>query len=347
MNGRRVREEVATSSRSYIIKVPLTEKKGIGMQGLESLMELIGIILVVTIVLMVIASALIRLTIVKQYESMVLLRFGKFHGVKTPGLRVWFPIFDTAIRVDTRIVAREVKPQEVMTKDNINIKVSAVTYYRVIDARAAVLNVQNYDFNAVSKTMAVLRDVIGHHDMNEILQQREAIAQSVAHQVEEDVKAWGLIIEQLLIQQIELPAEMVRAMAQRAVAERNRESVIIASTAEVEASRNVAKAALTLNAVPGALRLRELQTIKDISTDKNEKVIIFMPNNSGTEGGQQVEWDESYLTNMFALIESLGSDADGHRGGTEYMGRRGDIFHERTGVDFSKGGADYMFGDNH
>ena len=140
------------------------------MAGFESLVAWIGSILLITIIVLVIAAAIVRLTIVKQYESMVLLRFGKFHGVKTPGLRVWFPIFDTAMRVDTRIVAREVKPQEVMTKDNINIKVSAVTYYRVIDARAAVLNVQNYDFNAVSKTMAVLRDVIGHHDMNEILQ---------------------------------------------------------------------------------------------------------------------------------------------------------------------------------
>ena len=311
------------------------------MTGIEQLIEIAGIFLIIVIVLMVIASALIRLTIVKQYESMVLLRFGKFHGVKTPGLRVWFPIFDTAIRVDTRIVAREVKPQEVMTKDNINIKVSAVTYYRVIDARAAVLNVQNYDFNAVSKTMAVLRDVIGHHDMNEILQQREAIAQSVAHQVEEDVKAWGLIIEQLLIQQIELPAEMVRAMAQRAVAERNRESVIIASTAEVEASRNVAKAALTLNAVPGALRLRELQTIKDISTDKNEKVIIFMPSNSSSDGGQAVEWDDGYITNMYAMIEALGSDLSDDGFGTEYTGHRSDIFSEKTAVDFSKGGAEF------
>jgi len=313
------------------------------MESFETLMAGIGSILIVAIIFIIVGSALIRFTIVKQYESMVLLRFGKFHGVKTPGLRVWFPIFDTATRVDTRIVAREVKPQEVMTKDNINIKVSAVTYYRVIDARAAVLNVQNYDFNAVSKTMAVLRDVIGHHDMNEILQSREAIAQSVAHQVEEDVKAWGLNIEQLLIQQIELPAEMVRAMAQRAVAERNRESVIIASTAEVEASRNVAKAALTLNVVPGALRLRELQTIKDISSEKNEKVIIFMPNHTGSEGrsGSLGDMNEEYVANLYTMIEALGSDVhtEGRRKGhTSYTG---DIRTAKAGADFTKGGADF------
>ena len=152
-----------------------------------------------------------------------------------------------------------------------------------------------------------------------------------------------MIIEQLLIQQIELPAEMVRAMAQRAVAERNRESVIIASTAEVEASRNVAKAALTLNAVPGALRLRELQTIKDISTDKNEKVIIFMPSNTTTTTTEPVAIDEAYLANMYALIESLGSDSDTSHRGIEYSGYRGDIFTDRSGVDFSKGGADFGF----
>jgi len=315
------------------------------MASFETFMVTIGIILIAVIAITLIASALVRLTIVKQYESMVLLRFGRFHSVRTPGLRVWFPIIDTAIRVDTRIVAREVKPQEVMTKDNINIKVSAVTYYRVIDARAAVLNVQNYDFNAVSKTMAVLRDVIGHHDMNEILQQREAIAQSVAHQVEEDVKAWGLNIEQLLIQQIELPAEMVRAMAQRAVAERNRESVIIASTAEVEASRNVAKAALTLNMVPGALRLRELQTIKDISSEKNEKVIIFMPNNSttsgsGPEGNGVAEIDERYLANMYAMIEALGADEDTSKSRRGFGGNIKDTA-AKSGVSFKTGSADF------
>jgi len=320
------------------------------MESFETLMAGIGSILILTIIILIVGSALIRFTIVKQYESMVLLRFGKFHGVKTPGLRIWFPIFDTATRVDTRIVAREVKPQEVMTKDNINIKVSAVTYYRVIDARAAVLNVQNYDFNAVSKTMAVLRDVIGHHDMNEILQSREAIAQSVAHQVEEDVKAWGLNIEQLLIQQIELPAEMVRAMAQRAVAERNRESVIIASTAEVEASKNVAKAALTLNVVPGALRLRELQTIKDISSEKNEKVIIFMPNTTGSESGGAIgEMDEAYVANLYTMIEALGSDvATDRRRKSGHTSYTGDIRSTKTGADFTKSGADFTLGaDNH
>ncbi|MCL2492183.1 MAG: SPFH domain-containing protein [Coriobacteriia bacterium] len=315
------------------------------MDGFETLMAGLGSVLVVSIIILLIGSAIVRFTIVKQYESMVLLRFGKFHSVKTPGLRIWFPIIDTATRVDTRIVAREVKPQEVMTKDNINIKVSAVTYYRVIDARAAVLNVQNYDFNAVSKTMAVLRDVIGHHDMNEILQSREAIAQSVAHQVEEDVKAWGLNIEQLLIQQIELPAEMVRAMAQRAVAERNRESVVIASTAEVEASRNVAKAALTLNAVPGALRLRELQTIKDISSEKNEKVIIFMPSHSEpTISGNRVEMDEAYIANMFSMMEALDSDIIANRQKKGHTLYTGDIRTVKTGADFTKGGADFTKG---
>jgi hypothetical protein len=132
-------------------------------------------------------------------------------------------------------------------------------------------------------------------------------------------------------------------MAQRAVAERNRESVIIASTAEVEASRNVAKAALTLNAVPGALRLRELQTIKDISSEKNEKVIIFMPNNTGTEGSKHVEIDEAYIANMYTLIDALGSDVSGKRKSRTI--KKSDLA-TKAGADFTRGGADFTLDTN-
>ena len=222
---------------------------------------------------------------IQQYERGVILRWGQYEKTVEPGLRIIFPFFgyQKLVRVDIRQIAYEIAPQEVMTKDNINIKVGAVVYYRVTDPSKAILDIQNYHLSAISKTQAVLRDIVGTSDMNTILQSREAIAARVKDLVEADVEMWGLRIDQILIQQIELPADMVRAMAQQAVAQRNKEATITAANAELEASKAITKAAVVMSVVPGALRLRELQTIKDISSEKNEKIVIFMPaaNNNG------------------------------------------------------------------
>ena len=223
---------------------------------------------------------------IQQYERGVILRWGQYEKTVEPGLRIIFPFFgyQKLVRVDIRQIAYEIAPQEVMTKDNINIKVGAVVYYRVTDPSKAILDIQNYHLSAISKTQAVLRDIVGTSDMNTILQSREAIAARVKDLVEADVEMWGLRIDQILIQQIELPADMVRAMAQQAVAQRNKEATITAANAELEASKAITKAAVVMSVVPGALRLRELQTIKDISSEKNEKIVIFMPaNNNGSD----------------------------------------------------------------
>jgi regulator of protease activity HflC (stomatin/prohibitin superfamily) len=242
-----------------------------------------GFFIVIFVVLFLVLPCV---KIIKQYERGVILRWGRYQKTVDAGLTLVFPYFayQQLIRVDIRQVAFEIAPQEVMTKDNINIKVGAVVYYRVTDAAKAVLGVQNYNANAISKTQAVLRDIVGTSDMNSILQSREEIADRVRELVEKDVETWGLQIDQILMQQIELPNDMVRAMAQKAVAERNREATIIASSAELEASKNVTKAAIIMSAVPGAIRLRELQTIKDISSEQNEKIIIFMPAKSQEDG---------------------------------------------------------------
>ena len=224
--------------------------------------------------------------VIQQYERGVILRWGQYEKTVEPGLRIIFPFFgyQKLVRVDIRQIAYEIAPQEVMTKDNINIKVGAVVYYRVTDPSKAILDIQNYHLSAISKTQAVLRDIVGTSDMNTILQSREAIAARVKDLVEADVEMWGLRIDQILIQQIELPADMVRAMAQQAVAQRNKEATITAANAELEASKAITKAAVVMSVVPGALRLRELQTIKDISSEKNEKIVIFMPaNNNGSD----------------------------------------------------------------
>jgi regulator of protease activity HflC (stomatin/prohibitin superfamily) len=259
-------------------------------------------ILFVLFVLFLLFVILPCVKIIKQYEKGVVLRWGRYQKTVDAGLTLVFPYFayQQLIRVDIRQVAFEIPPQEVMTKDNINIKVGAVVYYRVTDAQKAVLGVQNYNANAISKTQAVLRDIVGTSDMNTILQNREEIASRVRELVEKDVETWGLQIDQILMQQIELPADMVRAMAQKAVAERNREATIIASSAELEASKNVTKAAIIMSAVPGAIRLRELQTIKDISSEQNEKIVVFMPARSQEE---VVEFDPERIRLMLDAVE--------------------------------------------
>lgn len=246
---------------------------------MPEIIAFIGINFVIFVVAPAVFLLMSCIRIVQQYERGVITKLGVYQRTVEPGMRFIIPFFgyQKLERVDIRQIAHEIQPQDVMTKDNINIKVGAVVYYHVVDPAKVIFKIQNYHLNAVSKTQAVLRDIVGTADMNTILQSREAIADRVAKLVEADVEEWGLNIDQILIQQIELPDEMVRAMAQQAVAQRNKEATITAATAELEASKSITQAALTMAAVPGALRLRELQTIKDISSEKNEKIVIFLP----------------------------------------------------------------------
>lgn len=217
--------------------------------------------------------------VIPEYERGVVFTLGKFTGVRKPGLTLLIPIIQKMQRVDMRLATAEVPRQEVMTKDNIPMLVNAVVYFKVTDPEAVIIKIEDYIFAIRQYTQAALRDVIGNNEMDTVLMERLQIAEAIREIVDAETSDWGVDIESIKIQELELPAEMKRAMARQAEAERERRATIIAAQGELEASKNLRMAADELASSPGALHLRTLQTIKDIASDPSEKIVLFMPSN--------------------------------------------------------------------
>lgn len=217
--------------------------------------------------------------VIPEYERGVIFTVGKFTGIRNPGLTLLIPIAQRMQRVDMRLATAEVPRQEVMTKDNIPMLVNAVVYFKVTDPEAVIIKIEDYIFAIRQYTQAALRDVIGNNEMDSVLMERLQIAEAIREIVDSETSEWGVDIESIKIQELELPAEMKRAMARQAEAERERRATIIASQGELEASKNLRAAAEELASSPGALHLRSLQTIRDIATDPSEKIVLFMPSN--------------------------------------------------------------------
>jgi len=233
--------------------------------------------LVVIVVFLLFAG----LRLLYQYERGIVFTLGKFSNIRQPGLTYVLPIVQSMRKVDMRIKTAEIPRQEVITKDNIPMLVNAVVYFKVINPESAIIKIEDYVFAIRQYTQAALRDVIGNNDMDVFLQEREKIATSIKEIVDSETSEWGLDVESIKIQEVELPAEMKRAMAKQAEAERNRRAVIIASQGELSASENLRKAAENLSKSKGALHLRTLQTIRDIAADPSEKIVIFLPSDLG------------------------------------------------------------------
>lgn len=215
--------------------------------------------------------------VVNQYERGVVLTLGKFTGIREPGLRVIVPIFQRMIRVDVRSTPIDVPKQEVITKDNVTVGVDAVVYFRVIDAPKAVLETTNYIYATSQFAQAALRDVAGNADMDELLSKREQISQQIKEIVDAQTDQWGIDVENVKVQNIELPQDMKRAMAKQAEAERERRAVIITAEGEKAAAQAVADAAAMLAKVPGGINIRTLQTLEKISAEPSQKTLFVLP----------------------------------------------------------------------
>jgi regulator of protease activity HflC (stomatin/prohibitin superfamily) len=214
-----------------------------------------------------------------QYERGVVFTLGKFSGIKEPGLNWIIPVIQSMIKMDMRIKTADIPRQEVMTKDNISILANAVVYFKVERPADAVIKIEDFEYAVRQYTQTALRDVIGNHELDLVLTEREKIASSIKTIVDSETSGWGIDIESIKIQEIELPAEMKRAIAKQAEAERERRAMIIASEGELSASENLRKAADMLS--PGAIHLRTLQTIRDIAADPSEKIVLFLPSDYG------------------------------------------------------------------
>jgi regulator of protease activity HflC (stomatin/prohibitin superfamily) len=217
------------------------------------------------------------LKVINQYQRGVVLTLGKFTGVRQPGLRVIIPIFQKMIRVDVRSTPIDVSKQEIITKDNVTAGVDAIVYFRVIDPAKAVLETTNYVYATSQFAQAALRDITGNFELDELLQKRDKISEMIKEIVDAETSKWGIDIENVKMQNIELPQDMKRAMAKQAEAERERRSNIINADGEMAAAQTLANAAKILEASPAAMNLRTLNTLERISTEPSQKTMFLFP----------------------------------------------------------------------
>ena len=234
-------------------------------------------ILVTFVVVVIVSFVLSGIKIINQYERGVILTLGRYSGIRLPGLRVVVPVFQQMIKVDVRSTPVDVPSQEVITKDNVTIKVDAVVYFRVISAEKAVLETNNYLYATAQFAQAALRDVVGNVEMDSLLSQRDQISQEIKRIVDSETDRWGIDVENVKIQNIELPQDMKRAMAKQAEAERERRAVIINAEGEKAAAQQVAEAASILGAVAGGMGIRTLQTLEKISVEPSQKTVFVLP----------------------------------------------------------------------
>jgi regulator of protease activity HflC (stomatin/prohibitin superfamily) len=215
--------------------------------------------------------------IIKQYERGVILTLGRYTGIREPGLRVVIPALQQLIKVDVRSTPVDVPSQEVITRDNVSIKVDAVVYFRVMDAAKAVLETNNYVYATSQFAQAALRDVVGNIELDGVLSQREQISDQIKQIVDAQTDKWGIDVENVKIQNIELSQDMKRAMAKQAEAERERRAVIISAAAEKAAAQEVAEAAAILVRTPGGMGIRTLQTLEKIAVEPSQKTLFVLP----------------------------------------------------------------------
>jgi len=233
--------------------------------------------IIIGIIVAAIVFMLSGIRVVNQYQRGVVLTLGRFSGQRAPGLRVVVPIFQTIMMVDVRSTPIDVPKQEVITKDNVTVGVDAVVYFRVINAPKAVLETTNYIYATSQFAQAALRDVTGNIDMDDLLAKREELSQQIKEIVDAETDKWGIDVENVKIQNIELPGDMKRAMAKQAEAERERRANIINADGEKAAAETLAEAAQILANTPGAINLRTLTTLERISAEPSQKTMILFP----------------------------------------------------------------------
>ena len=237
----------------------------------------IALAAIIVFVIFILASAI---RILREYERGVIFRLGRLiggNGVKGPGLILLIPVIDKMVKVSLRTVVMDVPTQDVITRDNVSIKVNAVVYFRVVEPQKAIVGVENFLVATSQLSQTTLRSVLGQSDLDDLLSQREKINQKLQQIIDTHTEPWGVKVSNVEVKQIDLPQEMQRAMAKQAEAERERRSKVIAAEGEFQASQRLADAAQILASQPSALTLRYLQTLREIATEKNSTTIFPVP----------------------------------------------------------------------
>ena len=245
--------------------------------GVANIIYFISMGFYIFLVIIVALFVVLGIRQINEYERGVRFTMGKFTSIMQPGWRIVLPIFQIYQRVDMRLTVVDVPDQDAITHDNVSVNVNAVLYYKVIDAEPAVIKVQNYSFAVSQLAQTTMRDIVGEVDLDQLLAKREEISRRIREVVDKATDAWGIKIESVDLKHIQLPENMKRTIAKQAEAEREKRSVIITAQGEVAAAENLAKAAEILATHPGALHLRTLQSINDISSDQSNTVVYAIP----------------------------------------------------------------------
>ena len=214
---------------------------------------------------------------ISEYERGIKFRFGKFKKVLNPGWNLIFPVIDSFQKIDIRTRAVDVPEQDAITKDNVSIRINAVIYYNVFDASKAVIAVQHYQYAVSQLAQTTMRNAVGAVSLDELLSERDKISTEICNIIDKATDPWGIKVENVELKDIKLPEEMQRVIAKVAEAEREKAAVITKSVGEKEAADNLSKAAEVMNASPGALHLRTLATLNDLSSDQSNTIIFAVP----------------------------------------------------------------------
>ena len=236
-----------------------------------------GIIIGVIIFLFLIIILPMSIKIVQEYERGVIFRLGRLVGPKGPGFFLIIPFIDRMVRVDLRVVTMDVPPQDIISKDNVTVRVNAVVYFRVVDPSASVVKVADHIRATSLISQTTLRNVLGQSELDELLSQREKLNQILQKMIDEQTDPWGVKVTIVEIKDVELPETMRRSMAAQAEAERERRAKVIHADGEYQASQRLADAAKIISSEPAALQLRYLQTLTEIASEKNSTVIFPIP----------------------------------------------------------------------
>ena len=237
-------------------------------------MPAIGLLVAIAIVVLWFLSGI---RIINEYEQGVILRLGRYSGNRTAGLKWIIPFIDRLIIIDMRVTAEQVPPQDVITRDNVSVKVNAVIYFRVLEADKAFLQVTDFLFATSQFAQTTLRSVLGQVDLDDLLSQRDKINRQLQEIIDRHTEPWGVKVTAVEVKQVDLPEEMRRAMARQAEAERERRSKIISAEGEFQAAEKLSQAADVISRSPGALQLRYMQTLIEISTEKTNTIIFPLP----------------------------------------------------------------------
>ena len=229
------------------------------------------------LIIIVIILLLLSVRQINEYERGVKFTLGKFSKIMNPGWRIVVPIFQNYKKVDIRTKAVDVPEQDAITKDNVSVRINAVIYYKVFDASKAVLEVENFYFAVGQLAQTTMRNAVGSVSLDELLSERDKISEEICNIIDKATDPWGIKVANVELKDVSLPEEMKRVIARVAEAEREKEAVITKAKGEVEASENLAKAANLMSATPGAMHLRTLSTLCDISSDQSNTVVFALP----------------------------------------------------------------------